>query len=118
MEGCLPCGESGGRHAEWSGADIVEADVMAETDGVGIASVFSADPDLQVRPHSSAPLDSQTDEGTDPVLVDRLEWIPREDTVLSVVADEVTVVVTAHAEACLRQVVSREGEELRLLGDL
>jgi hypothetical protein len=41
-------GQAGDGHAERAAAYVVEADFVAELDGVGVAAVLSADADLQV----------------------------------------------------------------------
>src|SRR5215475_11456357 len=43
---CQPCRQQ----TEGRAGDVVEADLMAELDGLWIAAMFAADADLQVRP--------------------------------------------------------------------
>src|SRR6185437_14483204 len=49
-------GKAGDRHAIGRAGDVVEADLVAEGDGSGIAAVLAADADLQIRPRLSAAL--------------------------------------------------------------
>ena len=69
-------------------------------------------------PRLAAACHADLHQRADAVVVDRLERIVRHDVVLAVVVDEAAVVVAAHAERGLRQVVGAEAEELGLLGDL
>ena len=44
---CLSCCQAGDRDAAWRTADVVQADLVAEVDGLWIAAVLAADADLQ-----------------------------------------------------------------------
>src|SRR5262245_62417968 len=66
-----------------------------------------------MRPSLPAPLHADLHEPADPVKVDHLERVLADDVVLRVVADEGTVIVPAHAQTGLGQVVGAEAEEFR-----
>jgi hypothetical protein len=91
---------------------------VAELHRIGFAAVFAADADFQVRPGRPALLDRDLHQAAEAFPVNRLERIAGRDVVLLIVADERAVIVAAHAERRLRQVVGAEAEELRFFGDL
>ena len=81
--------------------------------------MLAADPDLQIRPRLAPLPHRQLHQPADPVLVDGLERISRQDLLLQVADDEVPLgVVAREPERRLRQVVGAEGEELGLRCDL
>ncbi len=80
--------------------------------------MLAADADLQVRLGRTAALNADLHQAADAIDIDRLERILRDDVRLQVMADEAAIIVTAHAQGGLRQVVGAEAEELRLLRDL
>ena len=90
---------------------------MTELDGIGIAAVFAADAELDVRADAAPALNAEAHHRTDAFLVDRRERIALHDFQADVVADERSGVVSAHAERRLRQVVRPEREEFRVFGD-
>src|SRR5262245_51503430 len=72
-------GEPRDRHAVGRAGDVVEADVVAEGDGGGIATVLAADADLELRAGLAAARDADLDELADAFLVKRDEGIDRKD---------------------------------------
>src|SRR5436309_2761147 len=58
-------GETGDRHAVGRAGDVVEADLVAEGDGGGIAAVLAADADLELRARLAAARDADLDELAD-----------------------------------------------------
>ena len=48
LDGGLGGGQAGDWDSAWGAAYVVQADFVAEVDGLGIAAVFAADADLQV----------------------------------------------------------------------
>src|SRR5206468_6094502 len=79
----------------------------------------AADPELDSGLRSSPTLDADAHEVADAVLVEHLERVPLEDSVLEVVREELAFgVVAREAERRLREVVRAEGEEVRLRRDL
>src|SRR5579884_3452668 len=109
--------QAGDRHAERRAAHVVQPDPVAELHRVRLAAVLAADADLQVRTRRPTLLHADLHQPADALEVDHLERVARHQVVLQVVADERAVVVAAHAETGLRQVVGAEAEELRLPGD-
>src|SRR5690606_32446044 len=97
--------------------DVVEADLVAEGDGGGVAAVLAADAELEAGLGTAPPLDREADELADALLVERLERVVREDPGLDVAGEELARVVAAVAEGHLREVVRPEREEVGLLGD-
>src|SRR2546425_1048 len=80
--------------------------------------MFAADPDLEVPPDFAALLDAHPHELADPVAVDRLERVVREDALLDVVQEELRLrVVAAVPHRRLGQVVRPEREEFGVMGD-
>src|SRR5438477_13076943 len=100
------------RHPEWTAAHVVEADLVAELDGIGLAAVLAADADFEIRLGLAAALDPELHEAADAVEIDDLEWVFGDQVVLHVGANKAAVVVSAHTQARLRQVVGAEAEEL------
>ena len=45
---CLSCCKSSDRDSAWGTADVVQADFVAEVDGLWITAVFAADADFQI----------------------------------------------------------------------
>src|SRR5690242_8125181 len=76
------------RHAERRAGHVVEPRLVAERHRGGIAAVLTADADLQLLSDFSAALDADLDQFTDAFLVDRDEWIGRQDAALGVDAEE------------------------------
>src|SRR5690606_35361307 len=111
-------GELGDRDAEGRAAHVVQADAVAEHDAGWIAAVLAADADLEIGASPPAAFDAELHQLADAFLIDRLARIIRDDVVYAVEADERTIVVAAHTERRLSQVVRAEAEELGLLGDL
>src|SRR5690242_4046772 len=72
-------GETGDRHAIGRARDIVEADLVAERDGGGIAAMLAADSNLESGPRLAPALHADLDELADAVLVERDERINLED---------------------------------------
>src|SRR5262249_47660947 len=103
---------------EWTARDVVQAQLVAEADAVGVAAVLAADADLDVVPAGPAALDPNFHQLADALEVDRLERVARHNVVFDVIADEAAVIVPAHAQAGLGQVVGAEAEELGFAGDL
>ena len=57
LDRCLRGGEAGDGNAERGAGDVVEADLVAELDGGGVAAVLAADTDVQARIDGLAQLD-------------------------------------------------------------
>ena len=77
-------GQPGDRHAERRAGDVVHAHLVAEGDAVGVAAVLAADADLQVLAvlllaRLAALGDADLDQLADPVDVERLERVDRQD---------------------------------------
>src|SRR6185503_21078551 len=91
---------------------------MAETHGGRLASVLTADPDFQVGPSSSPSLGSHPNQFSYAFLIEDLERIVFQDSVLDIERQEFGRVVSGYPKRCLGQVVGAEREELGYFGDL
>ena len=81
--------------------------------------MLAADPDLQVGVGSATQLHGGLYQLADPLPVQNLEGVLREDSLLNVLQEELLFgVVAADAEGGLCQVVGAEAEELGVRGDL
>src|SRR6266700_6979717 len=101
----LSCSQARDRYAERRGADVVQADLMAELDAVGVATVFSADADLQFAASPAALFSAPLHQHADALLVEGLERVSREDASLlfvDIVGKKAARVVTreAHSRLC------------------
>src|SRR6202162_2286665 len=113
-DGCLSCCQAGYRDSERAARDVVQAQLVAEVDRVGVSPMLSADSDLHLRTRLAAFGDRDRHQPPDSALVDRLERVARKDLVLQVPHDEVPLGIVARvAERHLSQVVGAEGEEFR-----
>ena len=117
-DGSLRSSEAGDGDTERAAGDVVQADVMAELDGGGIAAVLAADTELDVRTGGAAHFGGHLHELADALLVEVGERIGLVDLVVVVGVEELAGIVAAEAERHLGQVVRAEGEELGLGGDL
>ncbi|MPL66381.1 hypothetical protein SDC9_12054 [bioreactor metagenome] len=97
---------------------------MAELDALGLAAMFAADADLEIRPGRAAALDAQLHQFSDADLIDGHEGVLGEDGLsafllgLDVIGKEAPGVVPGKSKGHLGEIVGAEGEELRGLGDL
>src|SRR5262249_40039182 len=110
--------QPGDWHSERRAAHVIQPDLVAEFDAVGVAAVFAADADFEVGVRRAASFDTQFHQAADAVEVDGLKRVARHKVVFQVDADEAAVVVAAHAKSSLRKVVRAKAEELGFLGDL
>src|SRR5579872_1793412 len=74
---------------------VVQAELVAEMDRVRVTTMLAAYADLQVRPRLAPFRHGHRHQPADAVLVDRFEWIAREDLALEVADDEVALRVVA-----------------------
>ena len=91
---------------------------MAELNGSGISAVLAANAQLDVRVGGFAAVDALLNQGSDARLIDRGEWILRQNVEILVLAEKTSSIVTAHAQSGLGQVVRSEAEELSGLSNL
>ena len=77
-----------------------------------VTALFTTDTDLEVAVGLTTPLHTGLDQLANALLINGLERICCEDTLVEVVLQEAADVITAEAEGHLRQVVGAEGEEL------
>ena len=81
--------------------------------------MLTADAGLEARLGLSTELDAHADQRTDTVSIDHLEGVALEQALLDVGSHDAAFdVISAEAERHLGQVISSEGEEVCLLGDL
>ena len=111
-------GEAGDEDAVGGAGDVVEAGLVAEFDGGGVAAVFAADADFEVCLDGAPFFDGDLDEGADAFAVEFDEGVLGEDVVLEVGGEEAAGVVTGEAEGGLGEVVGAEGEEVGVVGDV
>ncbi len=91
---------------------------MAEFNGFGFAAVFSADTALEVFPCAPAEFNAEFHEFPYAALIDPLKGVNSINLFFNIGNKELSRVITAHAESCLGQIVSSEGEEFSFCRDL
>ena len=92
---------------------------MTERDRVRLAAVLPTDPELDRRLRAPPPLHGDSHQVADALLVDHLERIPLEDSVLEVVREKLALsVVAREPERRLCEVVRAEGEEVGVRSNL
>src|SRR5262249_40099769 len=104
LGGGQPCN----RHPEGRAGNIVEANLVAEGNGSGIATVLAADPDLELVARLAATLGTDPHQLADPLAVDRHERVALEDATRRVGAEETRRIITADAECGLREIIGAE----------
>src|SRR6266566_5733954 len=104
--------------AERRARHVVHPHMVAELHRRGLAPVLAADPDLQLVAAAAAQPHRELDQLAHAVLVEHLERIVLENTVLHVERQKTTGIVTRQAEGRLREIVGPEREEVGLLRDL
>src|SRR5437588_520892 len=104
--------------AERRARHVIHPHMVAELHRRGLAAVLAADPDLQLIATASAQSHRELDQLADAVLVEHLERVVLENTVLHVERQKTTGVVARQAERRLREIVGPEREEVGLLRDL
>ena len=112
------CSKACDRHAIRRAACKVEADLVAECDGVRVAAMFTTDTCYEVRASCATACGGDLHEFADAFPVEYGVRIFFEDLFSEVVAEEFTFgIVTAEAEASLRKVVGAEAEEFCVFGE-
>src|SRR2546426_616381 len=87
---CPPPTRPGERNAIGRARDVVEADLVEELYGSGVAAVLTADPELQVGPRRASVVHGVAHEPADPLDVDGLERVGGEQMELEVLGHEAT----------------------------
>ncbi len=105
-------------HTEGAAGHIVQADLVAELDGHGVAAVLAADTVVQILAGSLCLGDSHLHQHANAGLIQLSKGIVLEDLGIIVSVQELACVVTGEAEGHLSQVVGAEAEELNFLRDL
>src|ERR1022692_4130981 len=77
-----------GGDAERRAGDVIESQLLAEGDGVGVAAVLATDADAQGWTYGTALVDGKLHEPSDPVSIEGLEGIARQDLLLHVAQEE------------------------------
>src|SRR5689334_17097753 len=83
------------RDAERRAADVVQAELVAEDDGLRLAAVLAADPELQLRLRRTAALDADSHQVAHAALVERLERVAFQHPVLEIEGEELAFRVVA-----------------------
>src|SRR2546421_737036 len=110
--------EPGDRDPERGAGHVVQSYRVTELDARGVASVFAANADLEIPANLATLSDAYPHELTDPVAVDCLERVARENPLLDVIEEELWLrVIAAVSHRRLREVVRPEGEEFGVAGD-
>src|SRR5205814_7134636 len=86
-------GEPGDRNAERRARHVIHAGVVAELHRARLAAVLAANPDLQIGASAPAQPHRDLDELADPFLVEHLEGVLVQDTVLDIEGEEPAGVV-------------------------
>src|SRR6185437_15032792 len=110
--------ETRDRHAIGRARDIVEPDLLAETDRSGVAAMLAADAELQVATRLAAAREGNSDQLADAVAVDGDERIVLEDAGFLVGPEKTAAVVARQTQRGLGQIVGAEAEEFGGFGDL
>src|SRR6266403_5618377 len=105
-------GQPRDRDAVGRARDVIEANLVAERDGGGIAAMLSTDPDLDIRAGLAAAHDADLHQLANAVAIDRDERIDLQNPLCDVGAEESGGVISADAVGGLRQVVGAERKEL------
>src|SRR6266566_3827404 len=114
----MGCCQAGDRNSKGRAGHIVKTERVAKFDARGIATVFAANPDLQVLADLPALLHTHPHELTDALSVEGLEWIEGQDSPVHEIEEELAFrVVTGISKRRLCEIVRSEGEELRVLRD-
>ncbi len=85
---------------------------MTELNGIGVATVFSADAEFNVLASGATKFDCHFHEFADAELVENGERILTDDFFLLITGEEGTGVVAAHAKSGLGKVICAEAKEL------
>src|SRR3989454_7355718 len=111
--------EPGDRDPERGAGHVVQSYRVTELDARGVASVFAANADLEIPANLATLSDAYPHELTDPVAVDCLERVARENPLLDVIEEELWLrVIAAVPHRGLGQIVRPEREEFGVPGDL
>src|SRR5580692_1739946 len=76
------------RHAVGRARDVIEADLVAERNGGGIAAMLAADADLEIGPRLAAARNPDLHKLADAVAIDRDERIDLQNSLSDVGAEE------------------------------
>src|SRR6185503_17244660 len=109
---CLSCRQAGGQQAEGRAGDVVQADFVAELDGLWIAAMLAANTNLQSRTRAATLGHCALHQLSHACLIERSKRVLLEDASLHVRRKEVVNVIARDAIRGLRQVVGSEAEEL------
>ena len=91
---------------------------MAELNGTGVAAVFAANTDHQIRPRLTAFFHRNPHQTAHALAVEHGKGVVLQDMLVNIGREELALgIVTAEPEACLREVVGPKAEELRRLRD-
>src|SRR2546421_9351433 len=91
---------------------------MTELDRIGITTVFPANTEFDTRAALAALFNRDSHQFAYPFLIDGGERIPFHDFELSIMRQERSAIIPAHAERGLSQVVCAKTEKLRVFRDL
>src|SRR6266550_6771618 len=83
------------RDAERAARDVVEAELVAQVDGVRVSPMLAADPDLEVLARLASFLDRDLHQTSHTGHVNRLERVARKDLLFEVADDESPLGVVA-----------------------
>ena len=109
FQGSMSSSQPGYRDPEGGAAYIVEAQAMAESNRLGISTVFAADSDFQLWTDAAAFFNRHFHELSDPFLIKALERILREDALVNVSDEEAGFgVVTRVTKGHLGKVIGSE----------
>src|SRR5205085_3045820 len=97
--------QPGDRHAVGRGADIIEADLLAESDAGRVAAMLAAYAELEVRFHQGAALRRDRDQLADALDVEADEGIAGEDALFDIGGEEAAGIVAAEPQRGLGEIV-------------
>ena len=110
-------GEPGDRHSEWAARHVIQPNLVAEQDRVGIATMFATNAALQVFLRRAAFGDTHFNQLTHARHVERLEGIAGKNFLLQIIGQERIDIVATVPERHLCQIVRTEAEEVGDLAD-
>jgi hypothetical protein len=87
--------------------------MVTEDNRRGLPAVFSADPNLQVRPGFPSFICADPYKLSDARLVQNLEWIILKDPVFQVKREKLPGIIPRNAVSGLRKIIGAERKELR-----
>ena len=91
--------------------------MMAKRNRAWLATVFTADADLQIRTRTTTAFHPDLDQLPHPGGIEYDKWIVRHDATLDIGGQEHTRIISAQAQTGLCQIIGTKGEKICFLGN-